>query len=383
MATKKKQPARKAKATKAKASAKTQATAKRAPAGREGEGQVIAITGAFGFLGRKLIRRLEADPSVERIVAIDVRDPLELARKEGEPLDPATFLARHSRLSAHQLDLTVPGAERELVEIFRTEGVSSVCHLAFLSNPTHAEELAHELETIGTMYVLHAAQAAGVFTLTSLSSTMCYGARPDNPAWLTEDHPLRAPTESRFLRDRLDAERQVRRFAEQNPKCATSIVRLGIVLGGGTSSFWARYLGRPVVPKVMGYDPLFQILHADDAARGLYAVLAKRPRGALNLVGRGVLPLSRVIERLGHVALPVPAGLGRSLLSALWGAQLVEMPPALLDYLRWSWVCEGKRMREVVGFSPRYSTEEALAHLEAISPDEESLSVEAARKARA
>lgn len=340
-------------------------------AGKPQPGRVVAVTGAFGFLGRRLTRRLERDPDVERIVAIDLRSAVELARREGEPTDPASYLRAHSRVSAHQIDLTATGADRDLLDVFQSERVDTVCHLAFLSSPTHAVELAHELETIGTMYVLNATKAAGIERLSSLSSTMLYGARSDNPAWLTEDHPLRASDESRWLRDKIDADRQVRRFADANPSCRASVLRLGIVLGEGSRSFWPRYLGRPVVPTVLGYDPLFQVLHAEDAARGLHAVVKQGPRGVFNLVGRGVLPLSEVIHRLGHRALPIPATAGNALLSTLWRAQLVEIPPPFLDYLRWPWVAEGKRLEAAVGFSPRYTTAEALDRADAPVRDED------------
>lgn len=324
------------------------------------QGRVVALTGAFGFLGRRLIRRLERDPTVQRIVAIDIRDPMELARREGESTEPATFLKNHGRISAHNLDLTLAGSATVLSDILRAEEVDTVCHLAFLSNPSHAEELAHELETIGTMYVLNAAKAAGVKRLSSLSTTMLYGARSDNPAWLRETDPLRSRSANLWLRDKADAEEQVRRFAEATPECAVSILRMGLVLGGGSRNFWSRYFHRSRVPTVLGFDPLVQVLHAEDAAEGLYATVMQGPRGLYHLVGRGVLPLSNVIRGLGKRSLPLPASAGSALLSSLWQAQLIEIPPSFLDYVRWSWVADGAQLREAVGFVPSLNTAEAV-----------------------
>lgn len=335
---------------------------------REGRGRVVAITGAFGFFGRRLIRQLEADPSVERVVAIDIRSPMELAEREGEPTDPAAYLAAHSRLSAHQLDLTAPGADRELRGILESEGADALCHLAFLSNPTHARELAHELENIGTMYVLNAVRAANVRRLLTLSTTMVYGARHDNPAWITEGHALQGPDDSRFIRDKREADLATLRFGAQHPDVKVAVARVGVVLGSGIRSFWARYFGRPLVPTVLGYDPLFQVLHADDAVRGLKAVLdslerADAPGGAYNVVGRGVLPLGRVIKGLGRRSLPLPATVGSGLLTTLWNFQVAEMPPSFVEYLRWSWVCDGRRMREELGFVPERTTAEVVEQL--------------------
>lgn len=345
----------------------------RAPsAPREHSGRVVAVTGAFGFFGRRLIRQLEADPTVERVVAIDIRSPMELAEREGEPTDPAAYLAAHARLSAHQLDLTAPGADRELREILEGEGAEALCHLAFLSNPTHARELAHELENIGTMYVLNAVRAAGVGQLLTLSTTMAYGARHDNPAWITEDHPLQGPEDSRYIRDKIEADQQTLRFGSEHPDVRVAVARMGVVLGSGIRSFWARYFGRPLVPTVLGYDPLFQVLHADDAVRGLKAVLDSLARpgakgGAYNIVGRGVLPLGRVIKGLGRRSLPLPATVGSGLLTTLWNFQVAEMPPSFVEYLRWPWVCDGRRMYEELGFLPGRTTAEVVEQLSAAS----------------
>lgn len=348
-------------ATKRKRSRPDAAPAPAAPRA-PGSPRVVAVTGAFGAYGRKLIRTLEDDASVEKIVAIDVRSPLVLAEKEGESTDPAAYLAKHGKLSAHRIDLTEAGADRELVDVLANERAGAVVHAAFLNHPTHALEMAHELETIGTMYVLNAIAKSGVQHLVTLSSTMCYGARADNPAWITEDQPLRPP-QSRFVRDKADADQQAQRFAEQNPDVRVCVLRLGAVVGASADHFWTRTLRRPLVPKAAGYDPLVQLLHADDAVAAIAAARSKKVRGVFNVVGRGVLPWSRVLRRMERVPLPFPAGVGRTVVSALWSAQLVDVPPGFVDYFRWPFVADGRLFREATGFSP---SKDVIATIDAL-----------------
>jgi UDP-glucose 4-epimerase len=329
----------------------------------EASSRVVAITGAFGSLGRQLIRRLEDDVTIERIVAIDIRSAMDMAEREGESTDPAEMLEQHARVSAHQLDLTAPGAARELAEILENEEVGALAHLAMLSTPTHHREMAHELETIGTMYVLHAVAAAGVDQLVHLSSAMCYGAHHDNPAWLHEEAPLRGVPNSRFVQDKIDADQQVQRFAEQHGEVRCSIARLGAVAGSRARRMWARVFYRPVVPAVLGYDPLFQLLHAEDAVTGLHSMLERAPEGVFNLVGRGVLPLSHIVRALGRRSLPLPAGVARGALGALWSSQVGDLPASLLDYVRWSWVCDGSKLERELGFTPSRTTTDVVALL--------------------
>ena len=330
------------------APAPTQTKAIRTKAGSE---RVVAIIGAFGALGRRLLKRLENDDSVDKIVAVDVRSGMGLLE---EHVDDATdLLMGHPKLSAHTLDLTTPGADRELADILLAEGVSSLFHLAFLSTPTHHKEMAHELETIGTHYVLHAAAEAGLHHVVSLSSAMCYGARPDNPAFLTEEHPLRPPP-ARALKDKADADAQARKLSDEYDGITVAVARLGAMLPTARDHFWTRLFSRRLVPAVLGYDPLMQLLHPSDAVDALLALWRSRSAGAFNVVGQGYLPLSHILTRLERAPFYVPAGLGKSLVSALWQAQLIDMPHHYLDFLRWPWLCDDSKIRKETGFIPSH-----------------------------
>lgn len=338
----------------------SRAKPKAPPAHAAGDPRIVAVTGAFGSIGRRLVRLLERDPGVERVIAIDVRNAVDGAAKDGEPTDPQSFLGAHGKLSAHSLDLTEAGADRELAGIFAQERAGSVIHLAYLSTPVHALEMAHELETIGTLYVLHAAAEARVGSLLSLSSSMCYGARPDNPAWITEEQPLRPP-QSRSLRDKAEADAAVMKLAAEHPEMAVAVARLGAVIGTAPDHFWTRTLSRPVVPAVLGHDPLMQLMLVDDAVAALHAMWTAKARGAFNVVGRGVLPWSHVLTRLGKAGLPLPGGLGQSIVGALWSAQLIDMPRQFLDFLRWPWVCDGDKLRRETGFSAAHDLQTSLS----------------------
>jgi UDP-glucose 4-epimerase len=201
--------------------------------------------------------------------------------------------------------------------------------------------------------VLHAAAEAGIARLVSVSSTMCYGARPDNPAFLTEDHPLRPPP-SRALRDKADADEQARRFAAEHPHIAVAVARFGAMLPTAKDHFWTRIFSRRFVPAVLGYDPLLQLLHPDDAIDALLALWQASARGAFNVVGKGQLPLSHILTRLERAPLYLPAGVGQSLIGALWQAQLIDMPQHYFGFLRWPWLADDRRVRGATDFQPRH-----------------------------
>jgi UDP-glucose 4-epimerase len=306
--------------------------------------RTIAITGADAFLGRNLIGLLEDDDRVGRILAIDVKNPPTAGAKT----------------RFYKVDLTQPSVDARLAEILSAESVDTFLHMAFLASPTHASAWAHELESIGTLHVLNACRARPVRKFVLWSQTLLYGASPSNPNFLTEDAPLRANPESRFLRDKIDVEQAVARFAVQMPGSVVTVLRLAPILGPTVHNYLTRYLGRRVVPTLAGFDPLVQFLHEVDALAAFKRAIHRDAPGVFNIVGDGVLPLSTVIRLAGRTNLPVPHPLAYPITRAAWAAQLSEAPPPFLDYLRWLCVADGDRARQHLQFEPTFTTREAV-----------------------
>jgi UDP-glucose 4-epimerase len=130
----------------------------------------LALTGAHTFLGRRLIERMEADPNCSHILVLDI-----------EPSDVSGAKSRFVRL-----DLTHPLADGRAAQALVEDEIDVLCHLAFLAIPSHSSSWAHELEAIGSLYVMNAAAEAKVKKVILSSTTMVYGAYPDNPNFLTE-----------------------------------------------------------------------------------------------------------------------------------------------------------------------------------------------------
>src|SRR5438067_6411672 len=145
----------------------------------------VSVTGATGDLGGLLLPRLEADPRVESILAIDLAKPS----------------AHGPKVEYRRVDLTAASGERDLQDALREAKVDALYHLAFISGRVHSAAFAHELEVIGSMHVLTAAGALGLSRLIVPSMTALYGARASNAALIREDAPLYGCPGSRFVND--------------------------------------------------------------------------------------------------------------------------------------------------------------------------------------
>lgn len=302
----------------------------------------IAITGLDNFVGRRLADRLLWHDPRLRIVGLDVRRP---HRLEG-------------RLRFQRVDLTEPTADVHLAEIFERERIEVVVHTAFRTTPTPDLEYDHELETLGSLHLMHACVAAKVKRLVVASSTMLYGPWPDNPNYLSEDHVLRGHPDAHSVQNRVEVESMLADFCARQPSIDVTVLRCAWIMG---PSYWdpvRRYLARPVVPTLLGYDPLLQFVHEEDCLHAFEAATLERHPGVFNVVGRGVVPLSTLLRSVGKRALALPSPLLYRLRYYPSQSQTGDAPAGFYDYLRYLWVADGERGWSEFG-EPAYSTREA------------------------
>jgi UDP-glucose 4-epimerase len=302
----------------------------------------IAITGLGTFLGQRLADRLLDAPSGPRILGLGGRRPLRLL----------------GSVSFQNLDLTEPTADGYLAEILAEYEVEVLVHTAFRHSPTPDLEYDHELETIGSLHVMNACAEAKVRRLVVESSTMLYGPNPDNPNFLSEEHPLRGHPEAHGVQNRVEVERLLRGWSQRHPDVELSVLRHCWVMGPTYDDHVVRYFERPVVPTLLGYDPLLQFIHEEDLLHAFERAALESHPGVFNLVGRGVLPLSTLLALAGKRSLRLPSALLFRLAYYPSQGQAGDPPAGFYDYLRYLWVADGERGWAEFG-EPLYSTKEA------------------------
>ena len=303
----------------------------------------VAITGPTSEFGALLLPRLLAEPRIAQLLTFGPRP------------------VSGPRLVHHRADLTRWDVESELENALSAAPVDVLYHLAFLHGRTRGAAFAHELEVIGTLHTLAAAVRSGVRHVIIPSTTTVYGARPGNPVLLGEDAPLNGCPGSRFVTDRAEVERQLVAFRRDHPGMNLTVLRFAPVLGPTVDNPATRYFRRPLVPTLLGFDPLWQAVHEEDARDLFLRLLVQPVSGTFNVVSEDVLPLSALIRLAGTIPLPLPLPVARATLRALNSAGITATPGALLDYLHYSWVADGTRARTELGFRPRFGAREAAA----------------------
>lgn len=298
--------------------------------------RTTAVTGLHTFLGREAVRRL-CDAGHD-VIGIDISRPDDLP-------EAVRFF---------KVDLTLPTSDAMLADIFRSQNVGRLIHLALPDSPKRNASHAHELHVIGTLHLLHASAAQKIESVIVRSSTMVYGANALNPNYLGEQAPLRGAPGYRWIQDMVEVEHLLNRYRQKHSGTRVVSLRMAPVLGPTIRNALTRITERPGIITLLGYDPLWQLLHEEDAVSALMTAVESGAGGAFNIVGRGVLPLSSLIYLAGRLNMPVPHPLAYPLVAGLWAAGLSPVPAEHLNYIRFLWLGDGERAERELGFAATY-----------------------------
>ena len=306
-------------------------------------GSVVLVTGVSRYLGGLLARRLSVHPSVERVVGVDVIPP-------PQDLGPVEFV---------RADIRNPMIAR----VIESSGVDTVVHMNVIATPTFVggRTPQKEINVIGTMQLLAACQKSrSVRRLVVKSSAAVYGSTPRDPAMFTEDMGAKRSPAGGFGKDSIEVEGYVRGFARRRPDTEILTLRFANIVGPRIRTSITDYFNLPVIPVPLGYDARMQFVHEDDSIDALVLASTGEATGIVNVAGDGVVTVLQAASIVGRPVLPLPlpaAGLVGGLARRL---ALADFSPDQMSFLAFGRGLDTTRMREVLGFVPRFTSRGAF-----------------------
>src|SRR5580698_9905572 len=253
-------------------------------------GRVVLVTGVSRYLGGRLAARLSADPSIERIIGVDVVPPR----------------ADVGRTEFVRADIRNP----IIVKVIASAQVDTVAHMSVIATPFGAggRTAMKEINVIGTMQLLAACQKApSVRKLVVKSTTAVYGSSARDPALFTENMEPRALPKSGYAKDSVEVEGYVRGLGRRRPDIDVTLLRFANFIGPRIDTPLTRYFSLPVAPSVLGFDPRLQLLHEFEGMEVLRRAVVEDHRGTFNVAADGVVLLSQAIRRAGRTSLQFPS----------------------------------------------------------------------------
>ncbi|HVJ14573.1 MAG TPA: NAD-dependent epimerase/dehydratase family protein [Polyangiaceae bacterium] len=302
---------------------------------RTAQDSAVIVTGVCGRLGRRLLRFLHRERPV---VGMDQRP----------------FGDRPADVEHYELDVRSKRAR----EVFR-HGVGALVHLGVMHDPRIKSSDSHAWNLKVFQKLLEYVETFQIPKLVLLSSANVYGPRADNPQFLSEEAPLLGAGPFSEIRALVELDIVCQSFFWRNPSTETVILRPSHILGTVRNAP-SNYLRLGLVPRLLGFDPMMQVVHQDDVVRALLLSLRPGMRGIYNVAGPPPVALSRAIEILGRNTVALPHAVARVMIERLFKLRVTSFPAPELDFIRYVCMVDDTRARERLGYAPRYSLEETL-----------------------
>jgi UDP-glucose 4-epimerase len=308
----------------------------------------VLVTGAAGYLGSSLVRSLaeraarHGDPAC--IVAGDVREVPAERRLPG-----VEYIVS---------DVRTPGLAAVLTE----HAIDTVVHLAAIvtPGPKSNRELEYSVDVLGTRNVLEACIGSGVRRIVVTSSGAAYGYHADNPAWLTEDHPVRGNEAFAYSHHKRLVEEMLAEYRRTHPALEQVVFRVGTILGETTLNQITALFERPRLLAIRGSASPFVFIWDRDVAGAIEHAIFGGPAGIYNVAGDGALSIQEIAARLGKRCITLPPGLLRAVLAVLHPIGLSRYGPEQVDFLRYRPVLDNRRLKEVFGYVPQLTSAEVF-----------------------
>ena len=307
-------------------------------------GRRVLITGVGSGVGAALARALETDPGFEHVAGLDTRKP-------PVPLERTDLIDADIRNPV--IGRLIPQAEVDTVvhnQIVRQPG------------PGVSPRQMHDINVMGSLQLLSACeQSPTIRTIVIRGSAGIYGSEPQAPQFFDEGMARLYPLRTRFQRDVGEIENYFEAYSRRQPQVVCTMLRYQPSIGPAVSSQITRYLSLPVLPTYLGFDPRLQFVHEQDALDALVAAVKNPVRGAVNVAAPGTIGLTRMIRLARRPTLPLASPLYAPAVSAGRRLGLPEFSDDFQRLLRYGRAVDTRRLEQEVGFTPRHTTEAAVA----------------------
>lgn len=289
----------------------------------------VLVTGGGGFLGTSVVAGLRA--AGHDVVSADLRPPSVL-------MDVTSASAVSS----------VIGAERPEV----------VVHLASIvtPGPDSTRELERAVDVDGTRHVLDACVAHGVRRVVVSSSGAAYGYHADNPAWITEDRPVRGNEEFAYSHHK----RLVEEMLPAYSSLEQVVLRIGTILGASVDNQITALFERRRLLRIRGSESPFVFVWDADVVAVIQQAVTGSVTGVFNVAGDGALTISEIAAILGKPVLTIPEPVLRAALAVGSRLRLTPYGPEQTMFLKYRPVLANDRLKSVFGYTPTRTSRQAF-----------------------
>lgn len=288
----------------------------------------ILVTGIAGGLSQRVAEILTLRG--ERVVGVDYRAVAPLP----EPL---------AKMPVHRATYDKTAIE----DVFRWHRPDAVLHLGRVGNLREDVSKRFDLNVLGSRKLMELARAHGAKSAVVLSTFHIYGADPRNHVPISEEDPVRAGPEFPQIADAIQLDGMASTWVYQYPEVRTVVLRPTNVVGPTVQNTISKFLRSPIVPHIVGFDPMLQFVHEGDLADAIIAAHDGAGRGVYNVAGPAVVPFRTALEIVEARTFPVFAT------AANFWMRVAGFPGYLVNFYKYPCVITDAAFRRDFGWAPR------------------------------
>ncbi len=247
----------------------------------------VLVTGIAGGLSQRVAETL-VERGVE-VVGVDYRAP-------------GPMPERLSKMTVHRASYNKTAIE----DVFRWHRFDAVLHLGRVGNLKEDLGKRFDLNVMGSQKLMNLCIQHGVKNLVVLSTFHIYGAHPANHVPISEEDPIHAGTDFPQIADAIQLDNMASMWVYKHPEVRTVVLRPTNVVGPTVQNTMSKFLRLPVVPHIIGFNPMTQFVHEQDLSDAIVAAHDGDQRGVFNIAGPGVLPWRTALELADAKTFPLP-----------------------------------------------------------------------------
>jgi UDP-glucose 4-epimerase len=314
---------------------------------------IVAVTGICSGLGKSLTQKLLEDPSIEKIIGIDISDYPNTPEK-------VEFLKVDVR--------DKEGLERGL------RNVDIVIHLAFIVNPKVLPDIKtiYDINVNGSKNVFQAAAKNAVKKIIHLSSQSVYGHVKECPPIVSEETSRLGLKTTGFYYAHTKAlvEEYLDEFEQQHKDISVIRFRPPIIVGPhfiqNRGLFTAVNKKRlfTIVPDGKDSTVSLQFIHEDDLTDVILLAIKEDLRGAYNVASNALHDYSKFMnEEYGVKIIKIPRFLVK------FGVKLGKIWPKLrwAQAILYNSLLDTGKIEQALGWKPKYTTEECIKEINKVN----------------
>ena len=309
--------------------------------------RTILVTGASGYIGSLLIRKLISYENEDlHIIGTDIR--------------PKYFTQGKNKFTFKPGDLTTG----EVADLIGRYGPDTVIHLAAIVAPAPemTRDFIYEVEVNGTKRILDACVDNAVSKFITTSSGAAYGYHSDNPEWLKEEDSLRGNEEFAYSWHKRLVEEMLADYRRDRPDLNQVIFRVSTILGDHTKNDITNLFQQKRITGVKGTDTPFVIIWDEDLLECLVKAAFSDATGIYNVAGDGVITLREMAGIIRKPFRALPPGLIKTALAVAKPLKLSRYGPEQVKFLQYRPVLDNSKLKAEFAYTPKKSSREAFLH---------------------